>query len=47
LRQRWQEYEKGMPATQLARTLGLQHFERAAQVEPPLAEFLRQIGFGF
>ena len=46
LQQRWPGYEKGLSALQLAQRIGAEEIRRASHVEPDLAEFLRQIGFG-
>lgn len=44
LRQRWPAYEKGMAAAQLAVRLDLASVQRAALVEPALANLLQIIG---
>lgn len=41
----WPQYRKGMAAVRLGERVGCTEVQRAAEVEPELAEFLRAIGW--
>jgi len=45
LKRSWPEYEKGMPATELASRIDAGAVRRAADVDEGLRNFLRRIGF--
>lgn len=45
LRQRWPEYEKGLPAVRLAERIGEAELQRIRPVELELAWFLERVGF--
>jgi hypothetical protein len=43
---RWPDYVKGLSAMRLALRIGDDDVRRAVQVEPELAAFLAELGFG-